>query len=170
MLKIALTWSWSIPIYWYLKSTNNDRHILHAWLNKNYRSPGMSKVLFYRQAWMLKGAYIRNVGVNPLIWRMDVLPQYQAPGNYLYNKQTHHSLAIITVITAYNWEITIRVHYSYSIRNKVVATTYVPHRYDSYLAWLSLNKLSWPLPSCWVCRGRSKVLIKLVWDIGVVNV
>ncbi len=24
-----------------LLSTNNDRHILHTWLDKNYRSPGM---------------------------------------------------------------------------------------------------------------------------------
>ncbi len=37
MLKIALTWSWSIPTYWYLKNINNDRHILHTWLNKDYR-------------------------------------------------------------------------------------------------------------------------------------
>ncbi len=39
MLKIALTWSWWIPIYWYIKSTNNGRHILHAWMDKDYRSP-----------------------------------------------------------------------------------------------------------------------------------
>ncbi len=45
MLKIALTWSWSISIYWYLKSTNNDRHILHAWLDKDFRSPGMNIVV-----------------------------------------------------------------------------------------------------------------------------
>ncbi len=41
MLKIALTWSLSILLYWYLKSRNNDRYILHAWLDKDYRSPGM---------------------------------------------------------------------------------------------------------------------------------
>ncbi len=41
MLKIAWTWLGSKPIYWYLKSTNNDRHILLTWLDKNYRSPGM---------------------------------------------------------------------------------------------------------------------------------
>ncbi len=41
MLKIALTWSWSKPIYWYIKCTNNDRHILHALLDKDYKSPGM---------------------------------------------------------------------------------------------------------------------------------
>ncbi len=41
MLKIALTWSCSIPIYWHLTSTNNGRHILHAWLDKDFRSLGM---------------------------------------------------------------------------------------------------------------------------------
>ncbi len=46
MLKIALTLSWSIPIYWHLKSTNNDRNILHTWLDKDYRSPDMSSVHF----------------------------------------------------------------------------------------------------------------------------
>ncbi len=25
-----------------LKSTNNDRHILHAWLDKDYKSSGMT--------------------------------------------------------------------------------------------------------------------------------
>ncbi len=44
LLKIALTWSWSIPVYWLLKGTNNDRHILHTWLDKDYRSPVMWKV------------------------------------------------------------------------------------------------------------------------------
>ncbi len=24
-----------------INTTNNDRHILHAWLDKDYRSPGM---------------------------------------------------------------------------------------------------------------------------------
>ncbi len=43
MLKVALTCSWSIPLYWQFKSTNNDRHILHAWLHKVYRSPGMTR-------------------------------------------------------------------------------------------------------------------------------
>ncbi len=30
MLRIALTCSWSILLHWYLMSTNNNRHILHA--------------------------------------------------------------------------------------------------------------------------------------------
>ncbi len=34
-------WSLSIPLYWHITSTHNSRHILHTWLNKNYRSPGM---------------------------------------------------------------------------------------------------------------------------------
>ncbi len=38
MLKIALTWSWSIPLCWHLTNTNNGRHILQAWLDKDYRS------------------------------------------------------------------------------------------------------------------------------------
>ncbi len=37
MLKVALMWSWSIPLYWHLQSRNNDRHILHTWLDKDYR-------------------------------------------------------------------------------------------------------------------------------------
>ncbi len=41
MLKKALMCSWSIPVNWHLKNTNNDRHILHAWLDKDYRLPGM---------------------------------------------------------------------------------------------------------------------------------
>ncbi len=39
MLKITLTWSYSILLYCYPLSTNNDGHVLHAWLK--YRSPGM---------------------------------------------------------------------------------------------------------------------------------
>ncbi len=43
MLKVALTWSWSILLDWHMISINNDRHLLHAWLDKDYSSPGMLK-------------------------------------------------------------------------------------------------------------------------------
>ncbi len=41
MLKVALTWSWSILLHWHLISIKNDRHLLHAWLDNDYSSPGM---------------------------------------------------------------------------------------------------------------------------------
>ncbi len=61
MLKIALTWSWSIPIYWYLKSTNNDRHILYTWLDKDYRSPGMPTVEY--NLWLCSKSRLTKGGV-----------------------------------------------------------------------------------------------------------
>ncbi len=47
MLNVALTWSWSILLYWHLISIKNDRHLLHAWLDKDYSSPGMKRKLGY---------------------------------------------------------------------------------------------------------------------------
>ncbi len=47
MLEIVLTWSWSIPVWWYLISTNNDRHILYTWLDKDYRLLGMRACTLY---------------------------------------------------------------------------------------------------------------------------
>ncbi len=35
MLKVALTWPWLIQHYQQLKSTNNARHILQAWLDED---------------------------------------------------------------------------------------------------------------------------------------
>ncbi len=34
--------SWSILLYWHFICTNNDRYLLHAWLDKDYSSPSMS--------------------------------------------------------------------------------------------------------------------------------
>ncbi len=53
MLKVALTQSWSIPDYWHFRSTNNDRHLLHAWPDKDYSSPGM----FYALVKILNSAF-----------------------------------------------------------------------------------------------------------------
>ncbi len=35
----------SMPLYWHLTNIHNSRHIMHAWLDKDYSLPGMSMLV-----------------------------------------------------------------------------------------------------------------------------
>ncbi len=78
ILKRALTWSWWIPICWHHKSTNNDRHILQAWLDKDYRSPGMYKQesskwhIHATSVPLLRPLSLQNTRFLPKIWKKIV--------------------------------------------------------------------------------------------------
>ncbi len=59
MLKVALMWSWSMSLYRHLTITNNGRHILHAWLDKDYRLPGMMHTVDVDKCMMLYIVQVR---------------------------------------------------------------------------------------------------------------